>query len=453
MAAKINFIDANVQPDTRLILFLLGPHWLKVPPLSLIFLENFLSANGFKTKIIDLNIISYNLLKLPGKEWLSLNPELENNIFSRIKKGHAGLIGELIRQISNSKAKVLGFSLYSRNHKATMDLIGEIIHATKSKTFVFGGPEILFEYHRKTFFEQINSDNSYFVLGEGELPLLNICEHIYNSKSLNTASYKNKRIIMYDEIADLNALPLLDFNGFDLKNYNSWALPLFSSRGCIKRCSFCSECKLYKTFRQHSPEYMAELIKSLVTKHGITTFSFHDSLINADWDWLDKFCSLLIKENQRIKWEAQLAIRKDTPEDLFKKMKDSGCYNLFVGLESASDKILKLMHKGYDADEAKEFFRKLSCAGLQFEVSLITGFPGENEEDFRKTLEFLKENKKYIPKIAQVNPFVEYPPSQINKQNSLLGETVKNRTDILLRMFAQERIKFTSSFINNLVPG
>ena len=90
-------------------------------------------------------------------------------------------------------------------------------------------------------------------------------------------------------------------------------------------------------------------------------------------------------------------------------------------------------------------------SGLQFEISLITGFPDETEEDFNQTLYFIKDNKKLIPKIAQVNPFVEYPPSKINKTGLASIKASRGRVSKLIKMLDEENIKYTSSFINNLI--
>jgi radical SAM superfamily enzyme YgiQ (UPF0313 family) len=401
---------------------------------------------------------------------------LENNILDIISEKHPNLIEKLVSQIANAKAKILGFSVYSRNRKATFDFANKIHKLNPSKIFVFGGPEVLFEYHRNHFFKEANLDNSYFVLGEGELPLLNIYRHTYENKDVKFNLYKDKKLIAYNEVDKLDSLPFIDFDNLKIELYDSKILPLFSSRGCIKRCSFCSEYKLYKSFRQHSPEYIVDLIKNLTKKYGahykfnylatsaeaecenlsakadnITTFSFQDSLINANLQWVDKFCSLVVKNNLNIKWEAQIAVRNDMSKDLLKLMKSSGCYNLFVGLESGSDRMLELMNKGYTSQNAKAFLQNLRESGLQFEISLITGFPNESEEDFKHTLLFIKNNKRIIPKIAQVNPFVEYPPSKINKTDLTSAKTSRERVPKLIKMFDEENIKHTSSFINNLI--
>ncbi len=421
-----------------------------MPPLSLLFLESFLASHGFKTKIIDLSIIFYNLLKLPKKEWLSLNSGFENNILNKIKKEFPGLIDELIYKISNSRARILGFSLYGRNRRSTKDFIDEITKTDKSRVIVIGGPEILFEYHRNSFFSDFDDSNAYFVLGEGEQPLLDICNHVYNNKSLRIQSHKDKKTILYNEVAHLDNLPFANFDNLNLEYYNLNTIPLFSSRGCIRKCKFCSEYKLYKKYRQHSPEYMLKFIEYALDKYKAVNFSFHDSVLNADLLWLDRFCSLIIKNKMKIKWEAQFIVRNDMPMELLRKIKSSGCYNLFIGLESGSDRILKLMNKGYNSKIASDFFKKLFLSGLQYEISLIAGFPYESDKDFNDNIEFIRRNKQHIPKIAQVNPFVEYPPSSINK-NYAEAKVVANRVNRIIEMLKQERIKYTHSFINNLI--
>jgi len=438
---------------SQVILFLFGPHWIKVPPLSLVYLENYLTKNGFNAKVIDLNIEFYNMLGVNKKDWLSLNKELEDNLYSLLKQKFPDKINELIDQVVASPAKIVGFSLFARNRKATFEFVKDIKDKTNQKIFVFGGPEVLFEYHRKSFFEEVDSDNSYFVLGEGELALLEICKLVYDDKKMDFDLCKDKKLIKYLEINNIDALPTPNFDCLNIQNYNLSSLPLFSSRGCIKRCSFCSECMLYREFRQHSPEYMLETIKNLSEKYRINTFSFHDSLINADLKWLDRFCLLVIKENIKIKWEAQFMVREDLTDERLMKMKQSGCYNLFVGLESGSNRILKLMDKGYNQKIAKDCFTKLHNNGIQFEISLVLGFPSESEDDFKDTLQFLKENKTIIPKIAQLNPFVEYSPSKIHKKEYKHNKVITERINKLIKMFDQDRVKYTSSFINNLVAN
>jgi radical SAM superfamily enzyme YgiQ (UPF0313 family) len=193
---------------------------------------------------------------------------------------------------------------------------------------------------------------------------------------------------------------------------------------------------------------MAELIKSLARRHTINNFVFCDSMINFRNDWLAELCERLINEDIKIHWEAQMRVDDNFTPALAELMRRSGCFNLFVGLESGCDNTLKNMNKGFTAAAAAGFFQKLKKGNLNFEISLITGYPGEKESDFAETLEFLAKNKENIPKIAQVNPFVDYLGEYPGKH--FPGRDGKKRVKAVMKFIEREKMKYTKSFINNL---
>lgn len=115
-------------------------------------------------------------------------------------------------------------------------------------------------------------------------------------------------------------------------------------------------------------------------------------------------------------------------DELLSKLKESGCYDLFIGLESGCSKTLKNMNKGFTPEEAKDFFQKLNFAGLFFGVSLIVGYPRETEEDSEQSLKFLIENKDIIPKIEQINPYIYYDGT-----DPILSKVSDNQKEIAAR--------------------
>ncbi|MFH1767824.1 MAG: radical SAM protein [Candidatus Omnitrophota bacterium] len=402
------------------------PGWTKTAPLGLEYIKQYLAKHGIKTKIIDFNILTHNLLALTKNSWLSLNRHMEENIFSLIQKKYPDTIKNLVNEIDN--ASLVGISVFKRNRSFSFSLGGIIKDKYPETPVVFGGPETLFmKLRRENFLSRFN-----WVIGEGE-------------KGLKQMIACNKRgLIEHEELDDLDQIPFLEFDGTDLNSYSQF-IPLLSSRGCIKKCRFCTEHLLYKKFRQHSPQYIADQIEYLGKKYNRRDFSFQDSLINARLDWLHRFCSLIIKRNLKISWDAQVIIRNDFPLEMAKLLKKSGCFNLFVGLESASDNVLENMDKKITSQEAITFFTNLKTAGLHFEVSLIFGYPGESDNDFNTTVRFIIENKNIIPKIAQVNPFVDY----FAKEENVAAEAIK-RVDKFIAIINKEKIPFTKSFINNL---
>lgn len=405
------------------------PFWLKSPPLSLVYLKSYLKKDNIPTGLIDLNAKISNAFKTTPSQWLSLSEKFENNIFKLTSELHPQILEDTYKKIENSE--FIGLPLFKRNINFAFSLAEKIMKKFPDKKVIFGGPQT----SSLSQAQQLNSKN-YWIIGEGEKPLTQI---VNGSKD---------KIYNFDELSSLDEIPFYDFEGLDIKNYSP-QLPLLSSRGCPYKCNFCSEKLLSKTFRHHSPEYMLEQIKYLKSKYLANAFVFCDSLINYKNSWLAKFCELLIKNNLNIKWEAQIRIEKNFPLELAHRLKQSGCFNLFIGLESASNKVLNNMNKGFDSQTALKFFKTLKAAQLHFEISLIFGYPKEGKKEFKETLTFIVKNKNIIPKIAQANPFTDYLNNFASKEISPLKS--KEKIETFLDTLRSENIRYTKSFIGNLL--
>ncbi|MEI8350447.1 MAG: radical SAM protein [Candidatus Omnitrophota bacterium] len=405
------------------------PSWVKTPQLSLVYLKNYLQHQKIAAQILDLNILLFKLLAMPQKAWLTLDKCFEEELFSIVQKKFPQVLENLYLNIKNFSC--VGFSLTRRNAQFSFLLASKIRDKFPDKKIIFGGPETLsLDWQNRLHNEY------YWVIGEGEMPLCSIINH------------KEQRIYRFQELDDLDTLPFFTFESLHANEYSP-VIPLLSSRGCPHQCTFCSEKKLYKKLRHHSAQYMIEQIKLLIQTHKRNHFVFCDSLINYSPRWLEEFCSLILLNNLTIKWEAQIRIDQRMSIELAILMKKSGCINLFVGLESGSDRVLKSMNKGFSVSTALAFFNNLNAAKLQFEISLIFGYPGEDENAFRETLNFIVDNKMIIPKIAQANPFVDY--LETFKQEKFPSQEAHNRIHYFLKIMEKEKIKYTKSFINNLV--
>ncbi|UCD15166.1 MAG: B12-binding domain-containing radical SAM protein [Candidatus Omnitrophota bacterium] len=405
------------------------PFWLKSPALGPFYLKKYLEKKGVSAEIIDLNNTIFQLLPYSKNQWLTLNEEFEKTLFFIAEEKLPVIFNDFFERIKDTE--FIAFSIFKRNMHFSFLLAEKIKEKFPSKKIIFGGPQTL-------LLDKENNLNPQYkwVIGEGEIPLHKIVQN------------KTDSIYRFQEIEDLDQIPFIDFEGVNLSNY-SWCIPLISSRGCLYKCNFCSEKNLYRKFRCHCPQYMRDQIKYLIKKHKITRFIFTDSMINHSNEWLTEFCNLLITGGLKIQWEAQMRIKKKVPLSLAKLLEASGCYNLFIGLESGSNKTLQNMNKGFTADDALDFFKTLYAANLHFEVSLILGYPQESEEDFRQTLAFIVKNKKVIPKIAQINPFIDYLGNY--GDNNLGGKQATKRLFTMINTLNSEKIRYTKGFINNLI--
>jgi len=198
----------------RIALVICPPFWLKAPGLGLEYLKNFVRGSNATINIYDLNIYFYNLLGLNKRIWLRLNEEFEENLYSLIENRLSSYLKKIVEQLT--RYDFVGFSLFKRNEQFSLALAEKLCNSSSPK-LIFGGPQI----------REINPGklppNSIIVEGEGELSLSRII-----NKNVTSNFY-------YQELNDLDRLPFLNFEGYNLSLYKP-ILPLLTSRGCIKRC-------------------------------------------------------------------------------------------------------------------------------------------------------------------------------------------------------------------------
>jgi len=245
--------------------------------------------------------------------------------------------------------------------------------------------------------------------GEGERTLLEILSLLKQGRDFHNIEgiiYVNDGKLTANRsrnlMDDLDVLPSPDYSDFDLKSYLKKSLPIVTSRGCVNRCTFCADSPLWKVYRFRSAKRVLEEIKFLMKQYGKSEFEIADSTFNGDIQRVDKICGLIIESKLDIQWSAKVSLRKEMTYELLKKMKKAGCVSLAYGIESGSPKVIKDMRKNINLNEAKMVIKDTWRAGIQGSCFFIIGYPTETEEDFRMTLDFIKENAQFIYCFEQV---------------------------------------------------
>lgn len=429
----------------KTLLSILPPFWPKIPPLGLGYLQSFLLKQGITIDLLDINNVFYSLAPNDlKKSWLvSCNRHLEENILSIIKNNFPDKLNGIIEKIL--EYDIAGFSCFKSNFKTTLEIIKILKSKKPNIEIILGGPEITRQFFKGADFLTTGAGklSNLNVAGEGELSLF---EYI-------TGRNNGRKISQFYELGDLKDLPFPEYKGLDLSLYpRRNAISILSSRGCFKKCAFCSERLLYKKLRFRPAENVIDEIAYHRSNNRIENFIFHDSTINSDLKKLEDLCDGIIKNFGSIKWEAQLYIRDDMSVDLLEKMKKSGCYNLFIGLESGCDKTLRNMNKGFNAKQALSVFKKLNKAGLFFGISIIVGYPGETKKDFEGSLNFIIRNKRLIPKIEQVNPFTYYEGTEADsKYDYTVNKDSLERHQVFIDEAKRHGFKYTNAFLGNLI--
>lgn len=461
---KYSFSHFESQIRTGIdVVLVQAPAWgVNTPPFATASLTAYLRKNGFKVMPLDMNIELYqsNKNRYPeawrvevGNFWT--NPSIVDSFIN----DNYEILEQYVENIIKSNAIIAGFTIYGSSYLMSSYLAKRIKEKNNSVLIIFGGPGVSRNMSgRKVISNDKNIDC--VVEGEGEVTLLEIAGKIKSGEMLEgcpgTLFRRGDKVVDGGErelIKNLDSLPIPDFSDFDFSMYREpFQIPIASSRGCINRCIYCDERAFWKRFRARSGESLFQEVSSQIKNHPhVFFFEFHDSLINGNIKELEKFCDTVIAGRIEIKWSAQAVIRKEMTYDYFVKLRKSGCVNLSYGLESASSLLMARVGKAFARDaDVERIIRDSYRAGVCSNLNFMFGLPGETDDEFNKTLNFLARNKKYITSVNPSQSFCVFSPGTkgylnpvgygIDMRNGpLYWESIDGKNNYLVRMERFER--------------
>jgi len=382
-----------------------APGLISIPPLGMAHVASYVRQHGYDVELddLDIKIISNKklfdqLIELHGKYTPN---ELEEYLLNDIGNEYLDKVTDLlITQLDYGQCKVIGFSLIESSAKNSMLLIAKKLKQLTGATIVIGGGSASPELQEKYNFID------YVVLGLGEIPFLNILEKISGRK---TEGKKEILPIFPHPLPDFTGLPLdcykLMPEGSQFRNPGKLLiLPYLWSEGCPYRCSYCGSSTREGYFKppHRTAQETADQLEELSKKYHTKYFFNLNSYVHIDKEHTIELCNELIKRNLELLWCG--SARCDMDNTLLPLLFKAGLFYISFGLESGSDKILKSMNKGYKAETAERTIHAAHNAGMWIAVFIISGFPHETEEDFKKTFDFVERNHEYIDQMS-VCPF------------------------------------------------
>jgi magnesium-protoporphyrin IX monomethyl ester (oxidative) cyclase len=149
-------------------------------------------------------------------------------------------------------------------------------------------------------------------------------------------------------------------------------------------------------FRVHSAEYVLNHIQYVVEKFKVKNIFFEDDNLTLNVKRFEAICDGIIERKIKIGWETPNGVRADCLNlELLKKMKQSGCKSVFVGVESGDQQILDdVICKSLDLKRVVEFAKNAKQIGLKTGAFYIIGFPGETKENMQCTVDFALDLKR-----------------------------------------------------------
>jgi len=365
------------------------------PPLGLAYIASVL-RQSHEVKIIDSNILNYAISDVE-RELRSFNPDVVGITSVTPSIYEAYKVAETAKKVREDCKVVLG------------------------------GPHATF-MPRQTMEECRYID--IIVRGEGEETTRELIENIEKGAPLNgvkgiTFREKNETIdteprLFIKNIDDI-PLPSRDLLPMHLYKFNGVKYTtMLTSRGCPFKCSFCSSSRLFGGYwRGRSPENVLEEMKIVYEEYGIRNIEFMDDTFTLNQERAEKICDEIIKQGWDISWGA--SSRVDTlSKKLVEKMKKAGCWIIFLGIESGSQKILDAIGKRITLEQVKKAVKILKDAGIQVLGSFIIGFLQDTTETIKETIKFAKSLNLNYAEFSILTPYPGTPIFDYAKKHGML---------------------------------
>lgn len=377
------------------------------PPLGLTTLASWLLAQGHEARILDLDLeVRERSLEDPGH--------------------YVPVLERAVDELSPDVVAVT--SMYSNSLQAE-----HLVRAAKRRrpgvVTVAGGAHFGALGHASL---RRLPELDFAIQGEGEPALAGLLDALGGGKAWSDVPslvYRENGTIATSTAAeqiDLAALPPMWStlgDALDLKRYVA-TIPAGSARrviyieagrGCPFACTFCATAPFWRRqYRVKPPERIVDEIRFLHEEHGYDSFMLVHDLLTVNQKFMARFSEAMLEARLPVEWMANS--RTDIKlKGLIPKMKAAGCWKLFFGVESASERVQKVVDKHLDPRQAEDTVAELAAHGISCTTSFILGQPDERPEELSATITLGARLKLLGAETVQFHRLRMWPPAELTK--------------------------------------
>ena len=285
---------------------------------------------------------------------------------------------------------------------------------------------VVFGTHVTVFHQEVMNENPYIdcvIRHEPELTALELASVLENGRIpdkgiLGCTIRINGKIVISQNREYNSDLDTLGFPAWEYFPRSKYIHPVFNkpylivntSRGCVHNCIFCVANILYgKKVRYRSvASIIDELENHIIGKFGVRYIWMYADDFTISCKYVKELCQAIIDNKIKIKWWTNTRVDQQDVE-MFRLMKEAGCFMLSIGGESGNADILRKIKKGTNPQDIKNTVRILRKIGINSVVYFLLGLPGENIATIRETINFAKEiNPDYV----EFYPATPYPGTE-----------------------------------------
>ncbi|HET7816704.1 MAG TPA: radical SAM protein [Sphingomicrobium sp.] len=338
------------------------------PPLGLLYISSYLRRGGFEVDIYD-------------STWGS-KPEL----FSRLARGAGGVLGIYTNLIT--RANVIAIIAEAKRHGWTV---------------VLGGPE------SANYAEQyLTQGADVIVAGEGEETLAELLpaladkgRHRLHGVAGTVFRDAHGEVIANPpraQIACLDTLPWPDRERIDLSKYvEAWrthhgrgSLNLITARGCPYKCKWCSHAVFGYSYRRRSFTDCADELQHIAERYRLEQVWYSDDVFTINHRWLYGYAEELRRRGLKVPFETISRADRMMKEEVLETLAEMGCYRIWIGAESGSQRVLDAMRRGVTVEQIDWSTKAAQRHGIEVGLFLMWGYDGEQLDDIETTIDQLK---------------------------------------------------------------
>jgi anaerobic magnesium-protoporphyrin IX monomethyl ester cyclase len=336
-------------------------------PLGILYICSHLRKKGFDVEVFDTTFSSFDALRV---------------------------------HLETEKPSVLGIYANLMTRKKVVEIL-RIARAASWQTVV-GGPEPGAYIH-----EYLEAGADVVVLGEGEVTMENLLPALRsgddaNLRNISGIAFLDEAGRVYQtspraQIADIDAQPWPARDAVDIRRYvETWrtahgkgSLSFITARGCPYHCRWCSHQVFGKTHRRRKPISVVDEVEWLLNTYQPDMVWIADDVFTIHHGWLRAYAAEMRRRGLRIPFECISRGDRVTAEvaDLLAEL---GCFRLWIGSESGSQKILDSMQRGVTVQQVQTAVDLCKARGIQAGMFLMWGYEGEELEDIEATIAHVK---------------------------------------------------------------
>lgn len=363
-------------------------------PIGLLSLSSYLKKQrAVEVKIVDFNIV---VCKMKSFEYASFSDLFHNYLSAKEWISYA--------------PSIIGISaLFTPSYYNMIDL-ARVARNIFPNALIIGGGGVATSMYNEIFRDCSSFDALCY--GEGEKPLLGLVEANDKKDFLRThqswitrEKAESKSSFRSDFIENLDEIPPLDYGILDADDYklspNLLRYPLVkekmrsmsieTSRGCPHRCCFCASHRVHgRKMRYYSLERVREDFERLKEQYETKIIVFQDDHLMGDKERAFKIINIMDELQLTAFFPSSLALYA-LDRKILGALKNIGVNQLVLSVESGSDRVLrKIMHKPIDLSIVNRVIADCRELGIDTDVNILIGLPGETKQDIEDTRAFLK---------------------------------------------------------------